>query len=194
MSEVVIIKYNAGNIGSVANALKRQEVNYLVSDDPVRIQKADKVIFPGVGEAGSTMRYLEDTGLGELIKSLSQPVLGICLGMQLMCSFSEEGSTSGLGIFSEKVKLFRVSEKVPHTGWNSVSKADNHLFDGLSDQSWFYFIHSYYAEPGESTIAFSEHGISFAACLKKDNFYAVQFHPEKSGETGARLLRNFLSL
>ena len=194
MSEIVIIKYNAGNIGSVANALERQGAKYEVSNDPARIMKADKVIFPGVGEAGSTMRYLERTGLNELIRELTQPVLGICLGMQLMCSFSEEGATSGLGIFAEKVKLFRGPEKVPHTGWNSVDKADDLLFAGLPDRPWFYFIHSYYAEPGDSTLSCCQHGVSFAACLKKDNFYAVQFHPEKSGETGARLLKNFINL
>ncbi len=191
---IAIIKYNAGNIGSVGNAMDRIGIPCLITDNPDDIRSAGKVIFPGVGEASTTMKYLKDSGLAELLPSLSQPVLGICLGMQLMCSSSEEGNTSGLGIFPEKVKRFRISEKVPHMGWNSLEMTENSLFTFLPEPAWFYFVHSYYAEIGSSCVGSSHHGIDFAACLQKKNFFAVQFHPEKSGEIGEQLLRNFIAL
>ncbi len=192
--QVVIIKYNAGNIGSVSNALRRIGINPIISADAQVIKRADKVIFPGVGEASTTMLHLTKSGLDQVIVSLKQPVLGICLGMQLMCQHSEEGDTSGMGIFSEKVKRFQIDEKIPHMGWNELKKDDNRLFDNLPDAAWFYFVHSYYAVPGSNTIASSFHGIEFGACLHYENFYAVQFHPEKSGKIGQQLLNNFINL
>ena len=192
--DVAIIKYNAGNIGSVANALQRIGLEANVTDSPEEIRKADKVIFPGVGEAGTTMKYLRETGLDRVISTLEQPTLGICLGMQLMCSHSEEGDTPGLGIFKEKVKLFRGSFKVPHMGWNEIQISEDSLLKGLSDPAYFYFVHSYYCELGAETCAVCEYEIPFSAYLQKDNFYAVQFHPEKSGPLGAVLLKNFIEL
>ena len=194
MENIVIIKYNAGNIGSVANALKRLDVNYKISADPDVIGKADKVIFPGVGEASSTMKNLRERGLDVLIPRLRQPVLVICLGMQLMCAWSEEGDTRGLGIFKERVYKFRINEKVPHMGWNTLMPSTDPLLTDLPEQAWFYFVHSFYAESGESTVASCEYGISFGAYLKKDNFYGVQFHPEKSGKTGSKFIQNFIAL
>ncbi len=191
---LAVIKYNAGNIGSVGNAMDRIGVTWRITDDPDEIRLASKVIFPGVGEASTTMQYLKDSGLGEVIKSLTQPVLGICLGMQLMCSGSEEGNSDGLGIFPERVKKFRISEKVPHMGWNSLTELKSPLLTSLPDPAWFYFVHSYYAEIGPSCIGKSGHGHDFAACLQKNNFYAVQFHPEKSGKAGEQVLNNFISL
>lgn len=191
---IAIIKYNAGNIGSVGNAMDRIGVPWLITDNPDEICSAGKVIFPGVGEASTTMKYLNDSGLAELLPGLSQPVLGICLGMQLMCSSSEEGNTPGLGIFPEKVKRFRILEKVPHMGWNSLEMTRNPLFASLLEPAWFYFVHSYYAEIGSSCISSAHHGIDFSACLQKKNFFAVQFHPEKSGAIGEQLLRNFFAL
>ncbi len=192
--DVVIIKYNAGNIGSVANALRRIGIEANVTDSHEEIRRADKVIFPGVGEASTTMKYLKETGLDKVITSLEQPTLGICLGMQLMCSHSEEGDTPGLGIFNEKVKLFRIGAKVPHMGWNSIQISQDNLLKGLSDPAYFYFVHSYYCELGPETQSICEYEIPFSAYLKKDNFYAVQFHPEKSGPLGAVFLQNFIEL
>ncbi len=192
--KVAIIKYNAGNIGSVGNALRRMGVKFSITDEPEEIIHADKVIFPGVGEASSTMKYLEEKGLDDLISKLDQPVLGICLGMQLMCSSSDEGQTQGIGIFPESVKLFEIEEKVPHMGWNSIDLPQHPIFKGLPEPAWFYFVHSYYAEMGPSCLAASSHGIQFAACLARDNFHAVQFHPEKSGETGHFFLKNFIEI
>jgi len=195
MSEyIAIIKYNAGNIGSVGNAMDRIGMPWLITDNPDEIRSAKKVIFPGVGEASTTMKYLQNSGLAELLPQLVQPLLGICLGMQLMCSSSEEGNTAGLGIFSEKVKRFRVTEKVPHMGWNSIETTENPIFASMPEPAWFYFVHSYYAEIGSSCIGTAQHGIEFSACLQKKNFFAVQFHPEKSGAIGEQLLRNFISL
>lgn len=194
MQKIVIIKYNAGNIGSVGNALTRLGMSYEITDDPSQIRMADKVIFPGVGEAGSTMAHLNQTGLSELIKSLTQPVLGICLGMQLMCSGTEEGPTTGLGIFPEQVRLFRVGLKVPHMGWNSVDFCGDRLFEPLQTCPWFYFVHSYYAEVGQSCAGVTGYGLEFAACLQRDNFFATQFHPEKSSSDGETLLKKFISL
>jgi len=192
---IVLIKYNAGNIGSVANALERIGHTCVVTDDPDQIRSADKVIFPGVGEASSTMRYLKEKGLDRVIPGLKQPVLGICLGMQLMCSWSEEGDTPALGIFSEKVLRFRGPGKVPHMGWNSIGfDPDITLFKGLEPGCYVYFVHSYFVEKSEDTLATCDYQGSFSAALKRENFYAVQFHPEKSGETGQRILRNFIEL
>ena len=193
-AEVAIIKYNAGNIGSVANALQRLGIKSIVTDSFDEIRRAEKVIFPGVGEASTTMKYLAESGLDEIIKSLKQPVLGICLGMQLMCSHSEEGDTSGLGIFKEKVKLFRIKAKVPHMGWNEIEINQDKLLKGLPETSHFYFVHSYYCETGPATRSVCAYDIHFSAYLQRDNFYAVQFHPEKSGSLGAILLQNFINL
>jgi len=193
-AEVAIIKYNAGNIGSVANALKRLGVEAVVTDSFDEIRAASKVIFPGVGEASTTMKYLTDRGIDNLVLSLDQPVLGICLGMQLMCSYSEEGDTKGLGIFNEKVKLFDIGLKVPHMGWNEIEISADPLLHGLQEPSHFYFVHSYFCETGPDTRSICEYEIPFSAYLQKDNYYAVQFHPEKSGPLGARLLKNFLEL
>lgn len=192
--DVVIIKYNAGNIGSVSNALQRIGVEANITDVPEEIRRADKVIFPGVGEASTTMKYLRDTGLDKVISGLEQPTLGICLGMQLMCSHTEEGDTPGLGIFQERVKLFRLQSKVPHMGWNSIDINQNKLLTGLTDPAYFYFVHSYYCELGSETVSVCDYEIPFSAYLQKDNFYAVQFHPEKSGPLGAIFLQNFLEL
>lgn len=191
---VAVIKYNAGNIGSVENALERLGQSCTVTDDPGMIRGADKVIFPGVGEASTTMKYLKDKGLDKIISELKQPVLGICLGMQLMCSWSEEGSTRGMGIFPGKVRLFRGSVKVPHMGWNAIGFKPDGLFRGLESGCYVYFVHSYYAESGLETLATCDYGVRFSAALRRDNFYAVQFHPEKSGESGQQILRNFIEL
>ncbi|MCX6227250.1 MAG: imidazole glycerol phosphate synthase subunit HisH [Bacteroidia bacterium] len=192
--EIAVIKYNAGNIGSVANALERLGQDCTVTDDPDKIRRAAKVIFPGVGEASTTMKYLKDKGLDVIIPALKQPVLGICLGMQLMCSWSEEGDTPALGIFHEKVKLFRGAIKVPHMGWNSIRFNPGGLFNGLQSGCYVYFVHSFFAEAGDTTLATCDYGIPFSAALHRNNFYAVQFHPEKSGEVGQLILRNFIEI
>ncbi len=198
--EVVIIKYNAGNIFSVDYALRRLGVVAEITGDVAKIQSADKVIFPGVGEAETTMNYLKEHKLDEVIKSLKQPTLGICIGMQLMCQSSEEaasGSVPCLGIFPEKVKRFAPAQpnvKVPHMGWNTVTDRKSPLFAGLPDEAYFYYVHSYYATLGEETIAQTDYVHPYSAALHKDNFYAVQFHPEKSGAMGEIVLRNFLNL
>ncbi len=192
--KISVIKYNAGNIGSVANALERLGLTCLVTDDPAEIRGADKVIFPGVGEASSTMRYLQDKGLDLLIPDLKQPVLGICLGMQLMCSGSEEGNTAAMNIFPERVIRFRGEVKVPHMGWNTIDFKENALFKSLEQMSFGYFVHSYHAECGEATVATCNYGTLFSAALQRDNFYAVQFHPEKSGWVGQQILKNFIEL
>jgi glutamine amidotransferase len=194
MSQIAIIKYNAGNTGSVVNALGRLGVTPIITDDPKLLASAGKVIFPGVGEAGTTMKYLRDTGLDSVIKSLTQPVLGICLGMQLMCRSSEEGNTQGLGIFDEEVRLFKISEKVPHMGWNTIGFKPEGLFAGMTPGVYVYFVHSYYAECGAHTAAMCNYGIEFSAALQSGNFYGTQFHPEKSGEIGMQILENFLKL
>lgn len=192
--EIAVIKYNAGNIGSVANALERLGQACTITDDPQEIRQADKVIFPGVGEASNTMKYLKDKGLDHIIPGLKQPVLGICLGMQLMCRRSEEGDTQGLGIFPENVRLFTGPVKVPHMGWNAIAFQPDGLFKGLATGAYVYFVHSYYAETGDATLATCDYGIKFSAALHRDNFYAVQFHPEKSGKLGQLILRNFIEL
>lgn len=197
---IVIIKYNAGNIESVNNALQRQGVLAEITGDHEKIKEADKVIFPGVGEASTTMAYLKKEGLDKLIPSLTQPVLGICLGLQLMCSHSEEGDTPCLGIFEEKVKRFipepgmEYITKVPHMGWNNITYLNSKLFDESIDNQFVYFVHSYYATVGEHTAAVGNYINPFSAALHKDNFYATQFHPEKSGPVGAKILANFLRI
>jgi len=197
---IVIIKYNAGNIESVNNALMRLGTSAEVTADPVKIMAADKVIFPGVGEASTTMAYLKEHKLDQLIKNLKQPVLGICLGQQLMCSHSEEGDVECLGIFEEKVKLFipepgqEYITKVPHMGWNSIYNLRSELFSPELENQYVYFVHSYYVEVGEHTIATCDYINPFSAALHKNNFYATQFHPEKSQKVGALILENFLKL
>jgi glutamine amidotransferase len=197
---IVIIKYNAGNIESVNNALLRLGVNAEITADPQKIKSADKVIFPGVGEASTTMAYLKKEGLDLLIPSLKQPVLGICLGLQLMCSYSEENDTPCLGIFEEQVKRFvpepgnEFITKVPHMGWNSLHHLKGGIFDSSMEDQFVYFVHSYYAAVGEHTAAVCNYINLFSAALQKDNFYATQFHPEKSGTVGSNILRNFLKL
>lgn len=191
---IAIIKYNAGNISSVQNALKRLGYDSVLTDDPKEILAAEKVIFPGVGEAGSTMKYLREKGLDEVIRSVKQPMLGICLGLQLMCKHSEEGDTECLGIFDTEVRKFTATKKVPHMGWNSFSKVDGPLFKGIEMDEDVYYVHSYYAETGPETIAICEYIHPFGAAMQKDNFYATQFHPEKSADVGEHLLRNFLAL
>jgi glutamine amidotransferase len=193
--KLAIIKYNAGNTVSVANALRRLGVEATVTDDPDTIRRADKVIFPGVGEASSAMAYLQGRGLDKVIPTLTQPVLGICLGMQLMCGFSEENDTKCLGIFPYLTQRFSPgSVKVPHTGWNQILGLKSPLFDGVPEHSYFYFVHGYYVGVCNETTAVAEHGMKFSAGINRDNFYAVQFHPEKSGEAGEKILANFLNL
>ncbi len=198
--KTVIIKYNAGNIESVDNALKRLGVQSEITADREKIKSADKVIFPGVGEASSTMEYLRKHRLDELIVSLRQPVLGICLGLQLMCAHTEEGDTACLGIFDEKVKRFvpepgqEFTTKVPHMGWNALYNLKDGLFSNEIENQYVYFVHSYYAGLGEHTTATCNYIVPFSAALQKDNFFATQFHPEKSGEVGAAILKNFLNL
>lgn len=196
----VIIKYNAGNIESVNNALNRLGVNAEITSDHDKIKKADKVIFPGVGEASTTMAYLRENKLDELIVSLKQPVLGVCLGLQLMCSHSEENNTDCLGIFDEKVKRFvpkageEFTTKVPHMGWNAIKDLKSKLFSPELENQYVYFVHSYYAEKSIHTIATCDYILPFSAALHRDNFYATQFHPEKSGSIGAKILANFLKI
>jgi len=191
--KVVIIKYNAGNIRSVLFALERIGVNALVTDDHDEIRSADRVIFPGVGEASSAMNYLKQKGLDILLCSLTQPVLGICLGMQLMCSFSEENNTTCLGIFDEKVKLFPVNGfKIPQIGWNNITHLKSNLFRGIDENAYMYFVHSYYVEKCDDAIALTNYVSEYSSAVQKNNFYAVQFHPEKSGEAGQKILENFI--
>lgn len=191
---IAIIKYNAGNIRSVENALHRLGYKCIITDDREEILRAEKVIFPGVGEASSAMRYLTKKGLDELIVSLKQPVLGICLGLQLMCRHSEEGNTSCLNIFDSEVLLFPLVDKVPHMGWNNFFSLKGELFEGISLKDDVYYVHSYYPEISSCTIATCEYILPFSAAMKKNNFYATQFHPEKSAAAGERILKNFLEL
>jgi len=226
---LTIIKYNAGNIQSVLYALERIGVEAVVTDDQDAIRAADKVIFPGVGEASSAMRYLKERGLDKLITSLHQPVLGICLGMQLMCKYSEENDTTCLGIFEEEVKLFRPAEhtkrrhlmhelnemlavrepgmlrdsvedigedvlKVPQIGWNNIYDLKTDLFKAVAEESYCYFVHGYYAAMGDHTIATTDYVQPYSSALHRDNFYGVQFHPEKSAKVGEQILKNFIEL
>jgi glutamine amidotransferase len=191
--KLVIIKYNAGNIQSVLYALERIGREAVVTDDPVVIRAADKVIFPGVGEASTAMEYLRERGLDGVIRGLTQPVLGICLGLQLMCSYSEENDTDCLGIFDEQVRRFPAGGgKVPQIGWNNVYDLRSPLFEGVAEGSYCYFVHGYYASLGVRTIAKTEYGQAYSSGLHRDNFYGVQFHPEKSAVVGERILRNFI--
>ncbi|MBF0575342.1 imidazole glycerol phosphate synthase subunit HisH [Dysgonomonas sp. GY617] len=194
---IVIIKYNAGNIFSVDSAMKRLGVDAIVTDDKELIRKADKVIFPGVGEASTTMKYLRENGLDSLIKDLKQPVLGICLGMQLMCKHSEEGNADCLDIFDVNVKRFipqKHEDKIPHMGWNTITDVKNPLFDTTLENQYVYFVHSYYVPINSNTAATTDYILPFSAALHTQNFYATQFHPEKSGSVGEHILTNFLKL
>ena len=192
---VAVVKYNAGNAQSVLNALSRLGVEGVLTDEPELLQRAEKVIFPGVGQARSAMRYLRESGLSQVLTSLTEPVLGICLGMQLFCTFSEEGETECLGLLPCRLRRFSDSSlSVPHMGWNRVKAAESPLFRGLPEESYFYFAHSYFAELCEQTIGTTTYGTPFTAALNVRNFYGVQFHPEKSGEAGERLLKNFLEI
>jgi len=194
---LTIIKYNAGNIQSVLYALERIGMKAEVTDDVEKIRRADKVIFPGVGEASTAMHYLKERGLDAVIKNLKQPVLGICLGMQLMCRYSEENTTNCLGIFNEDVRRYRAEGtglKVPQIGWNNIYDLKTDLFKGVKDKSFCYFVHSYYSSLGEHTIATTNYIQPYSSALQKDNFYGVQFHPEKSAEVGEQILKNFLTL
>ena len=193
--KVAIVKYNAGNTASVANALTRVGVDTVITDDPETLTSADKVIFPGVGEASTAMAYLRTRKLDEVICSLTQPVLGVCLGMHLMCSSSEENETECLGLLPDKVRLFSGDGiKVPHMGWNQISDLRGPLFAGVAEGSFVYFVHSYFVEVGEHTTAACKYGERFSAALSYKNFHAVQFHTEKSGEVGERILENFLNI
>ena len=195
--KVAVVKYNAGNIRSVDYALKRLGVEAVITADKEELQSADKVIFPGVGEAETTMNHLKATGLDELIKNLRQPVFGICLGMQLMCRYSEEGEVDCLNIFDVDVKRFvpqKHEDKVPHMGWNTIGKTNSKLFEGFTEEEFVYFVHSFYVPVCDFTAAETDYIHPFSAALHKDNYYATQFHPEKSGGTGEKILRNFLDL
>lgn len=196
-ANVVIIKYNAGNIQSVLYAFERIGISAIVTDDHNAITTANKVIFPGVGEASSAMVYLKERGLDVLIKNLTQPVLGICLGMQLMCRYTEENNTECLGIFDEEVKLFqptRPGQKVPQIGWNNIFNLKTALFHGVPEQTYIYSVHSYYAAEGPETIATADYIHPYSAALHKNNFYGVQFHPEKSAAAGEQILKNFVAM
>lgn len=192
---VAIVKYNAGNTASVANALHRLGVEPVVTDAADELRSSDKVIFPGVGEASTAMAYLRERGLDKVIKTLTQPVLGICLGMQLMCGSSEENDTECLGILPYRVRRFESEMlKIPHTGWNRIYQLRSPLFEGVADGSRVYFVHGFCVETGEDTTAVSDYGQTFSAGVERGNFHAIQFHPEKSGAVGARILENFLKI
>lgn len=192
--KVSIVKYNAGNVQSVLFALERIGVSSIVTDNIDELNTSDKVIFPGVGEASSAMKYLEERKLDSVLMNLKQPVLGICLGMQLMCKYSEEGNTNCLGIFNNQIKLFKGDIKVPQMGWNNIYELKTNLYNGIKENEYMYFVHSYYAEVSEYTIAKTNYGTEFSSSLQKNNFYAVQFHPEKSSDAGQQLLENFIKL
>ena len=193
--KTVIIKYNAGNVQSVMYALDRIGTNYLWTDDEQEIRTADRVIFPGVGEASTAMAYLREKGLDKVIPTLTQPVLGTCVGMQLMCRYSEENNTTCMGIFDIDVKRFKSDTyKVPHVGWNNIFDFKNGLTEGLNENSFMYFVHSYYAQMSPYTVATCDYVQPFSAMLQKDNFYAAQFHTEISGKEGQRIIENFLKV
>lgn len=191
---IAVVQYNAGNIRSVQNALQRLGRQSVVTDVPEEIERASHVIFPGVGEAGSAMSYLKDKGLDSLLCSLKQPVLGVCLGLQLLCRHTDEGDTPCLGIFDAEVKKFPPQDKVPHIGWNNCASVVGRLLKGVTAHDDFYFVHSYYAEMCEHTAAVCDYILPFSAALERDNFFAVQFHPEKSAGAGETILKNFLAL
>ncbi|MCI7142681.1 MAG: imidazole glycerol phosphate synthase subunit HisH [Paraprevotella sp.] len=193
--KVAVVKYNAGNIQSVMNALRRVGVDPVLTDNPVELRKADRVIFPGQGEASHAMEYLQTHGLDQVIKSLTQPVLGICIGQQLMCEHSEEGNVDCLGIFPAQVLRFhpqKHEQKVPHMGWNQLENVQDPLLEGINEGAFVYFVHSFYVPTTDYTIATTNHILSFSSAMRKDNFMATQFHPEKSGSVGERILTNFL--
>ena len=192
--DLKIIDYGAGNIKSIQFAFQRLGVEAVLSDNPEAIKNADKVIFPGVGEASSAMRKLRDSGLDKLVPELQQPVLGICLGMQLMCNYTAEGNTKGLGIFNVDVKQFSNAVKVPQMGWNTIKDLKSELFKGINDGAYMYLVHSFYAQNCKEAIATTDYDMEYASALQTNNFYGVQFHPEKSGRVGAKILENFLKL
>ncbi len=192
--KLVIIKYNAGNVCSVEFGLQRLSINAVVTDNAEEIFSADKIIFPGVGAAGFAMDYLRERKLDELIKNCKQPFLGICLGMQLLCNYSEENDTPCIGVFEESVKKFSGNIKVPQMGWNNIYDLKQPLFKGLSEEEYVYFVHSYYVEKSLHTAATANYNLEYSAAIQKDNFYAVQFHPEKSSKTGENILKNFIEL
>lgn len=192
--KLVIIDYGAGNIKSIQFAFKRLGVDAVLSNNIAEITTADKVIFPGVGEASSAMQMLKESGLDKIIPTLTQPVLGICLGMQLMCNSSEEGNTKGLGIFDVAIKKFSKRVKVPQMGWNNIYNLKSDLFKGIKEKEFMYLVHSFYAENCKEAIATTDYEIEYASALQRDNFYGVQFHPEKSGIIGSKILENFLEL
>ena len=191
---IVIIDYGAGNIKSIQFAFKRLGVEAKLSNIPEEILAADKIIFPGVGEASNAMQKLKESGLDVLIPKLKQPVLGICLGMQLLCNYTEEGDTKGLGVFNTNIKRFSNKVKVPQIGWNTITNLKSMLFNGISDGEYMYLVHSYYAEICKETISVTNYNYNYSSALQKDNFYGVQFHPEKSSIVGEQLLKNFLEL
>ena len=192
--KIAIIDYGAGNVQSVLFALERLGFEGIVTNDWITIKSADKVIFPGVGEASSAMKMLQESGLDVLIPTLKQPVLGICLGMQLMCKYSEEGNTNGLGIFDVNVVKFSQEVKVPQMGWNTIYNLKTILFEGIKENEFMYLVHSFYAPLSENTIATTNYELEYSTALQRDNFYGVQFHPEKSGIFGEQILKNFLNL
>ncbi len=192
--KIAIVKYNAGNVCSITNALNRLGIDPVITDNAEYLSTADKIIFPGVGEASSAMQYLKAHHLDNLIRDLKQPILGICLGMQLLCRFSEENNTNCLGIFDLNVKKFSSPLKIPQIGWNSIDNLSSELFKGIDNDEYVYFVHSYYAEIGKNTIATTDYGITYSSALHKNNFYATQFHPEKSGIVGAKIIENFINL
>ena len=191
---IAIIDYVAGNVKSVQNAVEKLGFETIITSDFEEIKNAEKVIFPGVGEASTAMKYLKNLKLDELIPTLKQPFLGICLGQQLLCNFSEEGNTKCLGIFDLNVKEFPATDIVPHMGWNNLQKMSGDLFDGISAEDNLYFVHSYYCEIDENTTSECDYILPFSATLQKENFYGTQFHPEKSGAVGAKILENFLNI
>lgn len=191
---IAIIDYGAGNVKSVENAVRKLGFETIITSDFEEIRNAEKVIFPGVGEASTAMKYLKERNLDTLIPTLKQPFLGICLGQQLLCNFSEEGNTQCLGIFNLKVKEFPATDIVPHMGWNNLQKIKGGLLEGISAADNFYFVHSYYCETGEYTTSECDYILPFSATLQKNNFYGTQFHPEKSGDVGSKILENFLKL